>query len=233
MQRQISTLFALIPVAGFALYYSWVMGLQSSGQLPNPLATHWGPSGNADGFASLGEHLVWSGVAFLIPAAIWAVVILYPKIPATIRIVLMMVTGVLYATMAGIQVAAIDSQVGLMDARDSNLEFPFLVVLAPVAILLVLFLAKPRLEIGQSLTVYLRGIPMYRTEYSDIVSATKSEASWKSFGGLGLRVSKNRVAFLPSSGEVIEIVSNKGETVLVRTDNADQEVSEIQKRMSK
>jgi len=41
------------------------------------------------------------------------------------------------------------------------------------------------------------------------------------------------VAFLPSSGEVIEIVSKKGETVLVRTDNADQEVSEIQKRMSK
>jgi len=168
----------------------------------------------------------------LIPGAIWALVLLYPKIPSTIRIVLMMVVAVLFATMAGIQIEAIRSQIGLLDARDSVLEFPFLVVFAPVAVLLILFLAKPRLEVGSSLTVYLRGIPMFRAEYSQLDSVAKSTASWKSYGGLGLRVSGKKVAFLPNSGEVIELVTKRGETVVVRTDNADQELKEIQKRMS-
>ncbi|MEL0135242.1 MAG: DUF1648 domain-containing protein [Aquiluna sp.] len=232
MQRQLSTLLALLPVAAFAWYYWWANSLQSAGLLPAPLATHWGPSGEADGFSSLNEHLWAAGAAFLIPGAIWAVVILYPRIPSTIRIVLMLVTGVLFATMAGIQIAAIDSQIGLLDARDSALEFPLLVVLAPVAVLLILFMAKPRIDVGESLTVYLRGIPMFRAEYSDIESARKSVASWRSFGGLGLRVSGKKVAFLPNSGEVIEIVTRKGETVLVRTDSADEELREIGKRMA-
>ena len=232
MQRQLSTLLALLPVAAFAWYYWWANSLQTAGLLPDPLATHWGPSGEADGFSSLNEHLWAAGAAFLIPGAIWAVVILYPKIPSTIRIVLMLVTGVSFATMAGIQIAAIDSQIGLMDARDSVLEFPLLVVLAPVGVLLILFMAKPRIDIGDSLTVYLRGIPMFRVEYREIESARKSVASWKSFGGLGLRVSGKKVAFLPNSGEVIEIVTRKGETVLVRTDSADEELREIGKRMA-
>jgi hypothetical protein len=222
----------LLPVAAFAWYYWWANSLQSAGLLPAPLATHWGPSGEADGFSSLNEHLWAAGAAFLIPGAIWAVVILYPRIPSTIRIVLMLVTGVLFTTMAGIQIAAIDSQIGLLDARDSALEFPLLVVLAPVAVLLILFMAKPRIDVGESLTVYLRGIPMFRAEYSDIESARKSVASWKSFGGLGLRVSGKKVAFLPNSGEVIELVTRKGETVLVRTDSADEELREIGKRMA-
>ncbi|MEL0319608.1 MAG: DUF1648 domain-containing protein [Aquiluna sp.] len=232
MQRQLSTLLALLPVAAFAWYYWWANSLQSAGLLPAPLATHWGPSGEADGFSSLNEHLWAAGAAFLIPGAIWAVVILYPRIPSTIRIVLMLVTGVLFTTMAGIQIAAIDSQIGLLDARESVLEFPLLVVLAPVAVLLILFMAKPRIDVGESLTVYLRGIPMFRAEYSDIESARKSVASWKSFGGLGLRVSGKKVAFLPNSGEVIELVTRKGETVLVRTDSADEELREIGKRMA-
>ncbi|MEK9987398.1 MAG: DUF1648 domain-containing protein [Aquiluna sp.] len=232
MQRQLSTLLALLPVAAFAWYYWWANSLQSAGLLPAPLATHWGPSGEADGFSSLNEHLWAAGAAFLIPGAIWAVVILYPRIPSTIRIVLMLVTGVLFTTMAGIQIAAIDSQIGLLDARDSALEFPLLVFLAPVAVLLILFMAKPRIDVGESLTVYLRGIPMFRAEYSDIESARKSVASWKSFGGLGLRVSGKKVAFLPNSGEVIELVTRKGETVLVRTDSADEELREIEKRMA-
>lgn len=222
----------MLPVAAFAWYYWWANSLQSAGLLPAPLATHWGPSGEADGFSSLNEHLWAAGAAFLIPGAIWAVVILYPRIPSTIRIVLMLVTGVLFATMAGIQIAAIDSQIGLLDARDSALEFPLLVFLAPVAVLLILFMAKPRIDVGESLTVYLRGIPMFRAEYSEIESARKSVASWKSFGGLGLRVSGKKVAFLPNSGEVIEIVTRKGETVLVRTDSADEELREIGKRMA-
>lgn len=232
MQRQLSTLLALLPIAAFAWYYWWANSLQAAGLLPDPLATHWGPSGEADGFSSLNEHLWAAGAAFLIPGVIWAVVILYPRIPSTIRIVLMLVTGGLFATMAGIQIAAIDSQIGLMDARDSVLEFPLLVVLAPVAVLLILFMAKPRIDVGESLTVYLRGIPMFRADYSDIESARKSVASWKSFGGLGLRVSGKKVAFLPNSGEVIEIVTRKGETVLVRTDSADEELREIGKRMA-
>lgn len=222
----------MLPVAAFAWYYWWANSLQSAGLLPAPLATHWGPNGEADGFSSLNEHLWAAGAAFLIPGAIWAVVILYPRIPSTIRIVLMLVTGVLFTTMAGIQIAAIDSQIGLLDARESVLEFPLLVVLAPVAVLLILFMAKPRIDVGESLTVYLRGIPMFRAEYSDIESARKSVASWKSFGGLGLRVSGKKVAFLPNSGEVIELVTRKGETVLVRTDSADEELREIGKRMA-
>ena len=231
MHRQLSTLLALIPVLGFAWFYWWANSLAEAGRLPDPLATHWGPAGQADGFAPLGEHLIWAGAAFLIPGGIWAAVILYPKIPSTMRVVLMMVAGVLVATMVGIQVAAIDSQIGLVDARDSVLTFPFLVVLAPVAVLLILFLAKPRIEIGEFLTVYLRGIPMFRSNFAEILSVRKSEASWRSFGGLGLRVSGKKVAFLPNSGEVIEVTTKKGETVLVRTDNAEQEIREIEKRM--
>ena len=231
MQRQLSTLLTLVPVAAFAWFYSWVNSLNASGLLPDPVATHWGPGGQADGFVPLDEQMFFAGAAFLIPGVIWALVLLYPKIPSTIRIVLMMVVAVLFATMAGIQIAAMRSQIGLLDARDSVLEFPFLVVLAPVAVLLILFLAKPRLEVGNALTVYLRGIPMFRADYAQLESVSKSTASWKSYGGLGLRVSGKKIAFLPSSGEVIELVTTSGETVVVRTDNADQELTEIQKRM--
>ena len=231
MQRQLSTLLALIPVAAYAWYFSWAQSLEADGLLPNPVATHWGLDGRADGFAPLGEHLLLAALSFLIPGAIWAIVLLYPKIPATIRLVMLMVTGALFAIMAGIQVAAIDSQIGLLDARDSQVSFPLLVVIAPALVLLILFLAKPRIEVGENLTVYLRGIPMFRSDYSEIVSIRKTEANWKSYGGLGLRISGKRVAFLPNSGEVLEVKTSRGETVIIRTDNADSELADIEKRM--
>ena len=92
-------------------------------------------------------------------------------------------------------------------------------------------MAKPRIEVGENLTVYLRGIPMFRSEYSEIVSIRKTEANWKSYGGLGLRISGKRVAFLPTSGEVLEVKTSRGETVIIRTDNADSELADIEKRM--
>lgn len=231
MPRPSQLALALAPVLLSVGYLFWALSLAQSGRLPDPIATHWNASGDADGFASLGVHLGWAVFALVIPTAIWVAVVLYPKVPATIRIVILVISGFLFVLMMAIQVTAIAIQIDVLDAAMTNFEFPFLIVLAPVAALVLLFLSMPVIEIEKKLRVLLRGLPLFSAEYSEIESVRVSDASWRNFGGLGLRISGKRVAFLPNSGPVVEITTKAGEIILVRSDSAQQQVDQIRGRM--
>lgn len=214
---------------GFVL---WVLSLAGAGRLPDPIATHWGVSGEADGFASLGVHLAWATFALAVPTAIWLAVVFYPKVPPTIRIVVLVISAAMFFLMLAIQVSAVAIQIDVGDARASEFDFPFLIILIPIAGLLILFLSMPVIDIDTRLRILLRGLPLFSCDYSEISEVRVGEASWKNFGGLGLRISGKQVAFLPNSGPVIEIETKAGEIILVRTDSAQQQVDQIRGRMN-
>lgn len=226
-------LLSLVPVALSFLYTLWAVWLEQAGRLPNPLATHWGISGVPDGFAGFDEHLFFALLSFLLLGIIWIALVWYPKIPDLIRFILLGVTAVPFAILVIIQVAALAVQIDAIDATTARFEIPFLVIFVPLAAVLVIFLAKPKLDFADQLRLTVRGIPVLRLEFSDISSANKVEANWRDFGGLGLRVAKGKVAFLPSSGSAVEITTVRGETILVRSDDAEDLVRQINQRRGK
>lgn len=220
-----------LPVFGYLAYVLWAQSLSAARRLPDPLATHWGIAGVPDGFASLETHLAWAGLSFLITGLIWLGILWYPKIPGAIRLILLGISGVLYVILAMIQISALAVQVDLSDATHSRFELPVLVIFVPIAAMVLIFLAKPRIQIADQLTISLRGIPMFRTSYDRLTNVAVVDANWKEFGGLGLRVSGGRIAFLPNSGPAVEIRTAAGETILVRSDSAEAVATEMRARM--
>lgn len=231
MRRMQKLLLSALPAFGYAAYFFWAQSLAEAGRLPNPLATHWGIAGVPDGFASLETHLAWAGLSFAITGIIWLVILWYPKIPGAIRLILLGISGVLYVILALIQVSALAIQIDLADATLSRFELPILVIFVPIAAMVFIFLAKPRIQIAERLSISLRGIPMFTTDYDRLKSVSVVNANWKEFGGLGLRVSRGRIAFLPNSGAAVELQTFAGETILVRSDSADAVVKELKARM--
>ena len=55
--------------ASAALFLGWVSFLIASGALPDPVAIHWGITGQADGFISRDSYLIVVAPAILIPLA--------------------------------------------------------------------------------------------------------------------------------------------------------------------
>lgn len=231
MKTSLKIWFSLLPVAITAGFFSWAIALNQLGRLPNPVATHWSIAGVADGFASLETHLVWSLLAFGIPALIWLFILWYPKIPGVIRLVMLGISGILFAIMALIQFSALAIQVDISDAALARFEIPVLVIFVPIVAMLFVFLAKPKVTLGADLSISLRGIPMFRTGLEQISSVSTSHLDWRDFGGLGLRISRGRIAFLPNPGPALEIHTRAGETILVRSDEADLLAAELKTRM--
>jgi hypothetical protein len=115
------------------------------------------------------------------------------------------------------------SQVGLLDAAQSN--FPVLllaVLLIFIPISLWVSLAFPSIEIGTELVVRLRGIKVLSVPMQDVLDVeTTSMSSWN-FGGLGIRVSGKTLAFIPSKGEGVVFSLKTGEKIAVRSKQASE-----------
>lgn len=231
MKNSSKLLLTAAPVLVYAAFLAWSLQLASQGRLPDPVATHWSASGAADGFSSVETHLGWASLAFLIPGIIWTIVLWLKKLPESIRKILLVVTGFLFAILAAIQIVAIAAQIDLEDATRSRLDLPFLLLFVPILLLLGIFLAKPKVTTGSRLEIRLRGLVMFSCDYAELSSVGISEVRARDFGGLGLRFSKGKVAFMPSAGEAIELITKAGETILVRTDRATELVREIKTRM--
>ena len=86
-------LFSLWPLVPIALYVAWVLLLDNSELLPRPLITHWGASGQPDGFAGLPGHFVGASIAFSIPTLLWMVGALSLKLHQSLRRLLLLVTS--------------------------------------------------------------------------------------------------------------------------------------------
>lgn len=128
--RAATTLLALaVPLAVLALSVLLVMSWQA--ELPDPVATHWGPDG-VDGFSSLRTLLIASSaVSALIVIAFWAAGLWLGRTASTRRII--NATSAWVATLfAAILFLTLDAQRGLGDASEVG-DVGGLIVLALVA----------------------------------------------------------------------------------------------------
>jgi len=212
----------LIP-ASAALFLSWVWFLIGSGGLPDPVAIHWGLSGQADGFLARDSYLLVVAPAILIPLMLQVLFYVLQKNVPLIRRFVAVVLSVVYWMLLLIMFFATISQVGLLDAGQSTfpvLLLAVLLILIPVS--LWFSLAFPSIEIGTELVVRLRGIKVLSVPMRDVLGVeTVSMSSWN-FGGLGIRVSGKTLAFIPSKGEGVVFSLNTGEKIAVRSKQASE-----------
>jgi len=212
----------LIP-ASAALFLGWVWFLTSSGSLPDPVAIHWGLSGQADGFLARDSYMLVVAPTILIPLVLQVLFYVLqrnlPLIQKFVAVVLSIIYWMLFVIMFFVTI----SQVGLLDAAQSN--FPVLllaVLLILIPISLWFSLAFPSMEIGTELTVRLRGIKVLSVPMKEVLGVeTTSMSSWN-FGGLGIRLSGKTLAFIPSKGEGVVFSLVTGEKIAVRSKQASE-----------
>lgn len=219
--------FWLLVFLGPVVYSAWVYWLSTQGLLPEVLATHWGASGKADGFASVSEHLIWSNIALLLASAMLAVSALFPKIHPTMRRLLIGITLYFAIFIYGLMTYVIAAQLGLTDASSVQLGLEVLWFVLPVLLLTPMMLSMPTVSLSDKLRIQLWGITFLGLEYQEIERLNASEVKPLQFGGLGIRFAKGKVAFIPSKGPAIEITTKAGEVILVRSNQVENLIAAI------
>jgi hypothetical protein len=216
----------LIP-ASAALFLGWVLFLIASGALPEPVAIHWGITGQADGFISRDSYLVVVAPAILIPIALQVLFYWLQRKSPLIRKFMAGVFSIIYWMLFVIMFSATTTQVGSLDSSQSSFPASMIVLLLVLIPLSLWFsLAFPSIEIGKELVVRLRGVKVLSVPMKDVETVeTASMNSWN-FGGLGIRVSGRTLAFIPSKGEGVVFSLHTGEKIAVRSKQA-SEVSRL------
>lgn len=224
MQLSLSRINRIFLTPGSAtVFLGWVWFLISSAALPDPVAIHWGLSGQADGFVALDSYLLVVAPAILIP---WVLQVLFYVLQKNVPLIRKFITAVLsfiYWMLFVIMFSATASQVGLVDSALST--FPvslmaFLLILIPIS--LWFSLAFPSIELGNELVVRLRGIKVLSIPMKDVIAVETASMSAWNFGGLGIRVSGKTLAFIPSKGEGVVFSLKTGEKIAVRSKQASE-----------
>ena len=209
------------------LYSLWVFWLSNQDLLPEVLATHWGVSGKADGFASVSEHLIWSNIALVLGSAMVAASGLLPRIHPAMRRLLLGVTVYFALFIHGLMIYVIAAQIGLSDASSVQLGLEILWFVLPVLLLTPMMLSMPKVSLSDKLRIQLWGITFLGLDFQEIAQIQASEVKPSQFGGLGIRFAKGKVAFIPSKGPAIEITTKAGEVILVRSNQVQSLVAAI------
>jgi hypothetical protein len=224
MQLSFSRLIRVFVIpASAALFIGWVSFLIASGALPEPVAIHWGITGQADGFISRDSYLLVVAPAILIPLALQVLFHWLQRKSPLIRKFMTAVFSIIYWMIFVIMASATATQVGSLDSAQSS--FPvsmivFLLVLIPLS--LWFSLAFPSIEIGNELVVRLRGITVLRVPTKDVQTVETASMNAWNYGGLGIRVSGKTLAFIPSKGEGVVFSLHTGEKIAVRSKQASE-----------
>lgn len=222
-------LLALTPFFFIASFWFFVQS--NSQSFPNPVAIHWGITGEPDGFGSLGDQLAISIFTLSAVGLIWMALVYLGQIPTSVRIMFLAVTGSLWLVLYGIFNYTLVIQLGLPDARDARIGILFFLVLLIIPLLLVPWLlSKPQIVVGDKFRVSYWNIPLFKTEYNQIEFAGEAEARARDFGGLGVRYANKTTAFIPSGGPALELRLKTGERILIRTDSAAELVRELREK---
>jgi hypothetical protein len=222
MQVSFSSLNRLLftPFSAVA-FLGWVYFLISTSLLPDPVAIHWGITGQADGFISRDSYMLVVAPAILIPVVLQILFYVLQKKLQLIRNFVGVVLSVIYWMLFVIMLSATATQIGTSNAAQSN--FP----VSLIALLLILIpfsfwfsLAFPSIQLGNELVVRLRGIKVLSVPMEDVQAVETASMSAWSFRGLGIRVSGKTLAFIPSKGEGVVFSLRSGEKVAVRSKQA-------------
>jgi hypothetical protein len=217
----------LLVFFGPVVYSVWVLWLESQGLLPELLAAHWGASGKADGFASATEHLIWANFALLLGSTMVAISALLPRIHPTMRKLLLGITGYFAVFIYGLMIYVVASQIGVSDSSSVELGLEILWFIAPVLLLTPMMLSMPKASLSDKLRIQLWGLTFLSLGYQEISRVSASQVKPSQFGGLGIRFAKGKVAFIPSKGPAIEILTKNGEVILVRSNQAENLIAAI------
>lgn len=220
-------LASLLVVGQFILFRALI----ASGDIPNPLAIHWGFSGQPDGFSDANAYLFGVTVFYL------AMLFLLSYFGFVLRRRLLQpllfgLTGLMFSFLFLLFSLTVLIQVGIEAEEAALSPWMILAILTIPLGLAVLGLRKPQVDVGGELIVKLGSISALRLQLGSITAAKQTELRAIDYGGLGIRYAKKTLAFIPSGGPGVLIHTNFGESVAIRTDKPEELVAKINKGRS-
>lgn len=224
---------ALIPIS-FLAFVVWVNYLASSDLLPDPVVIHWGISLEPDGFVPRSDYLYFSSVMLGIFAFVYLAIKIFVRRLELLNRFLGTVAAGVYFLVLGILFIATSIQISSSDSAETRfplLAIGLLLLLIPSS--LWIFLAFPKIELGEKLVVRLRGFAFLELDYSKIQTARLGEIRARDFGGLGLRISGNKIAFIPSKGPALLIQLTSGEEVAIRVHSGEELLAKIMGKVTR
>lgn len=229
-RRLITWLVPPVAIVGLQILIST---LNAAGQLPNPIAIHWGVTLRPDRLVSIEEFAL---TGLIIQFALWVPSLmadLWPKSKLRIKNILTVVFGIVFWLITAIILISIFIQIGASDA--STIDFPWLVfavILISVALVIAFFLSMPEVVVGDSVQVKLRGLNIMSFDPDEIVSASVGAVTAREFFGWGLRLTTRKIGFVPSSGPAVKLELQDGTQVFIRSNGPARVVHLIQELIS-
>ena len=229
--KRLNTLLApAIAIAGLqVLIYS----LHFAGQLPNPMAIHWGITMQPDGFVSVSDFAL---TVLIVQLALWVTSLaadIWPKSKIRIRNLVILVFVIVFWLVTAILCVSLLIQVGATDAAAVDFPWPvFVVIVLAVPVLLGFLLSMPEVAVGKDVQVRLRGLTIMSFDPEEIVSASVGVVSAREFGGWGIRLTTRKIGFVPSKGPAVKIYLQDGTEVSIRSKDPKAIVASIEDLIS-
>ena len=181
------------------------------GWLVEPIPVHWGADLQPDRFVSFEQHLIEISILQLFA-------LLFLGISAFTKKRLL--SGLLGFTGVGVflllQLIAWTTTVIQLSPEQQGFPFNlFLILLAVPMVLVVVVLQVPQVEVGEQLRVKVSGIAMLTLDYGDIADTEIVQLRARDYGGLGIRYSRGKLAFMPKPGKGVELKLKSGESVVI------------------
>jgi hypothetical protein len=223
----------LVPAVAIAGLQVLVNSLDASGQLPNPMAIHWGITMQPDGFVSVGDFAL---SVLIVQLVLWlplVVLDVWPKSKIRIRNLVILVLGIVFWLVTVILGVSLVVQIGATDAAAVDFPWPlFAALILSIPFLLIFLLSMPEVVVGKNVQIRLRGLTIMSFEPKEIVSAYVGVVSATEFGGWGLRATTRKIGFVPSKGPAVKLNLQDGTEVSLRSKTPEAIVSSIEELIS-
>lgn len=223
----------LVPPLAIAGLQVLIYSFDFAGQLPNPMAIHWGITMQPDGFVSVSDFAL---TVLIVQLALWLPSIaadIWPKSKIRIRNLVILVFGIVFWLVTAILCVSLFIQVGATDAAAVYFPWPvFVVILLAVPVLLGFLLSMPEVLVGESVQIRLRGLTIMSFDPEEIVSASVGVVSAREFGGWGIRLTTRKIGFVPSKGPAVKIYLQDGTEVSIRSKDPKAIVASIEDLIS-
>jgi uncharacterized protein with PQ loop repeat len=223
----------LVPPLAIAGLQVLIYLLDFAGQLPNPMAIHWGITMQPDGFVSVSDFAL---TVLILQLALWLPSLaadIWPKSKIRIRNLVILVIGIVFWLVTAILCVSLFIQVGATDAAAVDFPWPIsAVLLLSVPVLLAFLLSMPEVVVGKDVQIRLRGLNIMSFDPEEIVSASVGVVSAREFGGWGIRLTTRKIGFVPSKGPAVKLNLQDGTEVSIRSKDPKAIVGSIEDLIS-
>ena len=208
--KNVRKIFALA-IALVLVHLGFLMLSVNQGWMEETIPVHWGPSLQPDRFVSIEQHLIEISIL-----QVFALLFLGISAFTNKRLL----SGLLGYTGVGVflLLQLIAWTTTMIQLSDTQQGFPFnlfLILLAIPMALVVVVLQVPQVELGERLRVKLSGVPLLTLDFDDIADADIVQLRARDYGGLGIRYSRGKLAFMPKPGRGLELKLKSGESVVI------------------